>query len=382
MKKMIFLILLFIPIFIYASFSVSLENVVPGMMQTLFVPIELHNNSSELLVYPSLENIRFGRIYIANSYYNVIIGISNGKEIAIVDSNRNKNFTDDYSSNKIIRYDENTPVILSKLYIISNGNSEPYYIIIKKCQDKWGFFGITRKEGLVDLNGEKYKLFISETNSDGIFDLNNFIAGIDLNNDGIFESYEIFNKYFQIDRESYIVTSISSNGDELTFEKTNENIINPVVNSDIPEDILYSNKELKIEKGKWKILVSGIFNDEIKTVLAYLNHINIKNVEIQYMYLYNKNCCNGSYTDVLNNIKNTYPNIKIIPINMENEFDEIQQKMKVLLPKTFMIISPKNKLIYSTKVILDQENLIWNIINPSFAEQFNNLKNFIENIIM
>ncbi|WP_129409632.1 hypothetical protein [Marinitoga lauensis] len=381
MKNFIFLIFLFIPIFIYASFSISLENTIPGMMQTLFIPIELHNNSSELLVYPSFENIKFGKIYIANSYYNVIFGRLNGREIAIVDSNKNKNFTDDYSSNTVIKYEKDTPVILSKLFISSNDNYKNYYIIIKKCNNKWGYFGITRKEGLLNLNGKNYRIFVSEINSDGIFDLNDIIAGIDLNNDGIFESYEIFNKYFQINEQNYVITSITPDGNNLIFEKTNENIVNPLVNSYIPEYIIYSNKKIEFVEKKWNIIISGVFNEDMKNILSYLNELNAKNIKIQYIYLYEKNCCNNDYIDTLNNIRNTYVNIKIIPINMETEFNEIHQKMKILLPQTIMIISPKNKLIYFTKVVLNEKNLIWNIITPSFAEQFNNLKNIIENII-
>ncbi|OQY10917.1 MAG: hypothetical protein B6I29_00345 [Marinitoga sp. 4572_148] len=382
MKKYFVLILLLLPIFLYASFSISFGESVPGMMQTLFVPIDLQDTSFELLVYPPLENMRFGKIYVANSYFNVLIGSMNGKEVVIVDSNRNKNFTDDYVSNRIISYEENSPIFLSKLFSRSKGSENTYYIIIKKCNGVWGFFGITRKEGILTINNKKYKIFIAETNSDGLFDPDNLIAGVDLNSDGIYESYEIFNKYIQIEGQNYKITDIDVDGKSLTLEETDEKIINTLVGSIVSESIAYKNGEFVFKKGKWKILISGTLNDRMKDLLSYLNNLNSENIDIQYLYLYGKSCCDGNYNDMFKNMESTYPNIKIIPINMENDFDEIYQKLKILLPIDFMIISPENVLIYSTQVSLNEDNLIWDIINPSFIDESNNIKTFIENIIM
>lgn len=384
MKKYFVLILLLLPIFLYASLSISFEKNVPGMIQTLFVPIDLHDSSSELLVYPSLENIKFGKIYVANSYFNVLVGSTNGREVVIVDSNRNKNFTDDYVSNRIISYKENSPIFLSKLFSRSKSSENTYYIIIKKCNGVWGFFGITKKEGILTINNKKYKIFIAETNSDGLFDPDNFIAGVDLNNDGIYESYEIFNKYIQIEGQNYKITDIDIDidGKSLILEETDEKIINPIAGNTIPDYITYKSGEIIFTKGKWKILISGILNDRMKDLLSYLNNLNSENIDIQYLYLYDKSCCDGNYNDMFKKLENIYPNIKIIPVNMENDFDEIYQKLKILLPIDFMIISPENVLIYSTQVSLNEDNLIWDIINPSFIDESNNIKTFIENIIM
>ncbi|KAF2955808.1 MULTISPECIES: hypothetical protein [Marinitoga] len=376
MKKLL-IILLLLPLIAYASITVNLNQTKVGMMQTLFNPIVLSQKPSEILVYPNLEKIQFGKINIGNSYFNVITGIKNNKRVIIVDSNNNKNLTDDYTDNYIFESLDNKIYDFTTINYNFEGQNYEYTIVLEYFLDKFGYFGITRKESYVDINGKKYKMFIADTNSDGIYDLENIILGIDLNFDYKYESNEIFRKFINIDGENYEVTEISKNGERIVFNKTNENIISDIGNK-FSKTINLGNKRIELESNKkWKIILFAPLNKEYNKIFKYLNDNVSDKLEVKILLLVNKE----EKDNIKEIMKKEYSNLEVTLIEGINDYEIIQEKMKLLYPHTIIILNQDNTIVYKTKAEIFEEEPIWKIQMPTLKEEFKILRIFIENVL-
>ncbi|WGS65502.1 hypothetical protein [Marinitoga aeolica] len=376
MKKLL-IILLLLPVFVYASVSVKLDQTKVGMMQTLFKPIVLSQKPSEILVYPNLEKIQFGKINIGNSYFNVITGIKNNKRVIIVDSNNNKNLTDDYTDNYIFESMDNKIYDFTTINYNFEGQNYEYTIVLEYFLDKFGYFGITRKEDYVNINDKRYKMFIADTNSDGVYDLENIVLGIDLNSDNKYESNEIFKKYININGENYEVAEVSKNGEKIIFDKTNENIIGNV-GYEFPENINFADKKIEIKNNKkWEIILFVPLNKEYNKIFRYLNDNVSDKLEVKILLLVNKE----EKDNIKEIFEKEYSNLEVTLIEGINEYEIIQEKMKLFYPHTIIILNPDNKMVYKTKAEIFEKEPIWKIQMPTLEEEFNTLKIFIENIL-
>lgn len=376
MKKLL-IILLLLPVFVYASITVNLSQTKIGMMQTLFKPIVLYQKPLEILVYPNLEKIQFGKIYIGNSYFNLITGIKNNKRVIIVDSNNNKNLTDDYTDNYIFESMDNKIYDFTTINYNFEGQNYEYTIVLEYFLDKFGYYGITRKEGYININKRKYRMFIADTNSDGIYDLENIVLGIDLNSDNKYESNEIFKKYININGENYEIAEVSENGEKVVLDKTSENIIGNV-GYEFPENINFADKKIEIKNNKkWEIILFVPLNKEYNKIFRYLNDNVSDKLEVKILLLVNKE----EKDNIKEIIEKEYSNLEVTLIKGINEYEIIQEKMKLFYPHTIIILNPDNKIIYKTKAEIFEKEPIWKIQMPTLEEEFNTLKIFIENII-
>ncbi|MBZ4651006.1 hypothetical protein [Thermosipho sp. (in: thermotogales)] len=358
-----------------------------GMFYTFARIVPLYDTPLSSVYAPfDLHNAKFGQITMKGETFDVITGLNDGKEILLVDGNRNKNLSDDEV------YVQTSSVTNMTTYIVKLifNDGSCYYVALWRMEDKLYYCGITRKEGWLYVGNKNYKAAIADTDSDGWYTKDAILLMVDLNENGKFDGPELFRKYVKIGKEYFTIESVTKNGDSIVLERCATSVLIPFVGELFP-DISFkdvSGREINLvdQAGQWKVIYFNFLTDsempKIKTWLDALSGFLKMGVK-PYVLLLVSSCycqtCEECPEDV-ESLAEKYKGLTIIPISRE-ELDEVTIRLRLLYPETIMVVSPDNVLIYRTNAGAVTEGVIWkHTISMPTVEQFSRLiKALIEN---
>jgi len=293
----------------------------------------------------------------------------------------NLNLTDDSSGNLLLSYEGRIVKLITNALVRYGTDVLPYYICILWNTENGSvaYFGLTRREGALVVEGEVFHAAIAETDSDGVYNKENVLLMVDLNRNGRFEEHEVSPRILQISGRFYEVDEVAKNGSSVVLRETEDKILTPVLGEKliIPELSLtdMEGKPVDLESDEWKLLYfEPLHRERSERTLTLLKELSqIEGFrKIVILALLEEGCCQDSENTFFEQLKKI-KGLQVVTLNMERALS-VMEKLSLISPETFMIISPENKLIYRTPVAIVTDQLIWEAV----VVPLENPKTFLE----
>lgn len=353
----------------------------PGMFQTMGRSVRLMDLPDTMLIVPPLHNVKVGKITLNDQDFYLVLGQDgSGRDVITFDCNNNLNLTDDSSGNLLLSYESRMVKLITNALVHYGADVLPYYICIL-WNTKNGsvvYFGLTRREGALVVEGEVFHAAIAETDSDGVYNKENVLLMVDLNRNGRFEEHEVSPRIFQISGRFYEVDEVAKNGSSVVLRETEDKILTPVLGEKlvIPELSLtdMEGKPVDLESDEWKLLYfEPLYREKSEQTLTLLKELSqIEGFrKIVILALLEEGCCQDSENTFFEQLKKI-EGLRVVTLNMERALP-VMEKLSLISPETFMIISPEDKLC-RTPVAIATDQLIWKAV----AMPLENPKMFLE----
>ncbi|MCD6463511.1 MAG: hypothetical protein J7L52_07495 [Thermotogae bacterium] len=347
------------------------------------------------LTIPSLQQPRFGKITLNNQDFYLVVGMKeDGKPVILFDCNGNHDLTDDLTSYDLLSYyEEGSVAVITHAMVRYGTDVVPYYVYFRwfseltecKCRCKYSnwinYARATYREGILTAGNTELPVYIVETNCDGVYSKDDTVLMVDFNQNGQIEETEIFCCFdiLRISGRFYKVKEVSRSGDSVVLEETEEEEFYPILG----EELIFSDLQLTdikgnpaiLEKGKWKLVYftqldinsySALLKDaeRIKKVLGTFSQIeNLQIIAIIEPSCWEASCWQDPVDAFFDEMKDM-DNVPVIGLEEGEEKGEyVARKLKLHIPETIMLISPENKLVYKSPiVVVDISQPFWKVV--------------------